>query len=1002
MKKGWKITLITLGSLLGLVVTVVGVALWLVFTPKQLTKIVNSVVPRFVQAETHFRSVDLTLLSTFPDAGLVVDDVYIVNPVEGAPSDTLARIGKLTVGVDVKAFLKENKVIVHQVLLDDAQANVYIGHDTNNFSIFPTSADTVDDDTTSATLPVLIDISKVKISNLGARMLNEPGGMDASVEGVDLSLKGRLDTAGVDARLKVDGRSVAVTMRDSSGAVSLEAALQGLALALDGEGSLDDARGDLKMSVAKGTLQTGGTEMVNSALQSSKEDLITLEAPVRASVNRGEYSLADKARLTLAQYALCVDSARAVLEPMYVNASLRTDGEWQLEPLLALVPAQFMGWKQGMDVDARVELSATAAGYVTDSTMPLIVANVKVGNGTFRYPQAFPHKVSKINGNVDARLDLSKGGVSQAVIHDLRAHTQQTDLSVKGQVDDLMGDMRVDATVKGSTVLADLMPFLDGVPLEGKAKANLDVRTRFRMSQLSAMDLEKINAQGTVKLADVDVTYDTIHAVAPSLDLAVQMPAVAHKGRMADVTVASPRLNVDMANMGLKAKVRDAAIDLGVNNVTREQLAADVAMTLGESAVQMDSSEVSFVNLVFDGSAALDSNEQNIIRQFHPRADIELNNAVLYTPLLPDAVRLSEFDFSYADDAMRIGKAEVRLGHSDFALDGVVEHFEGWIDHKHMLSGDLNFTSSYADVDQLMTLFSGMGSDSDSLELMRQEDNTPVEANPFIVPKDIDVVLHTHIKRSVAFGNDLSDVAGALTVRDGVAVLDQMGFVCKAATMQLTALYRSPRPSNLFASIDFHLLDIEIDELLDMIPAIDTLVPMLAAFDGNANFHLAGETYLDAFYHPKMPSLLGSAAISGKNLVVMDDANIANIAKLMKFKSWKERDNKIHIDSLDVELTVFDEEIEVFPFLLSMGKYQLCLSGKHTLENVCNYHIELLKNPLLAKVGVDVTGPLSSPKISLGTVRYADLYRPEKQGVVEKRVLKQKEMIRHALESNVR
>ena len=44
-----------------------------------------------------------------------------------------------------------------------------------------------------------------------------------------------------------------------------------------------------------------------------------------------------------------------------------------------------------------------------------------------------------------------------------------------------------------------------------------------------------------------------------------------------------------------------------------------------------------------------------------------------------------------------------------------------------------------------------------------------------------------------------------------------------------------------------------------------------------------------------------------------------------------------------------------------------------------------MKNPLLAKVGVDVKGSIVSPKISLGKVRYADLYKPEKQGAAEKR-----------------
>ena len=319
-----------------------------------------------------------------------------------------------------------------------------------------------------------------------------------------------------------------------------------------------------------------------------------------------------------------------------------------------------------------------------------------------------------------------------------------------------------------------------------------------------------------------------------------------------------------------------------------------------------------------------------------------------------------------------------------------------------MLVGDLNFTSGYTDVDQLMAMFSGMGSDADTLEQMRQEDNVPDEANPFIVPKDVDVTLHTHIKRSVAFGNDLNDVAGALTVNNGTAVLDQMGFVCKAATMQLTAIYRSPRPNHLFTALDFHLLDIQIDELLDMIPAVDTLVPMLAAFNGNADFHLAAETYLDAFYKPKMSTLLGSAAISGKDLVVMDNNSIAQIAKLMQFKSWKDKDDKIRIDSLSVEMTCFRKEVEVYPFLLNIGKYQLCASGKHNLDNVCNYHVELLKNPLMAKVGVDIKGSLSSPKITLGEVRYADLYKPEKQGVVEQRTLEMKKMIRQALENNVR
>jgi len=199
-------------------------------------------------------------------------------------------------------------------------------------------------------------------------------------------------------------------------------------------------------------------------------------------------------------------------------------------------------------------------------------------------------------------------------------------------------------------------------------------------------------------------------------------------------------------------------------------------------------------------------------------------------------------------------------------------------------------------------------------------------------------------------------------------------------------------------AVQIHLLDIQIDELIDMIPTIDTLVPMLKSFKGNADFHLAAETYLTAGYKPKMSTMLGAAAISGKDLVVLDNETFDKISSLLMFK--KKTENKI--DSLDVEMTVFRNELEVFPFLLSMDKYQVCVAGRHTLDNRCNYHLELLKSPLPVRLAVDVKGSLSKPKIELGKVRYANLFKPEKQNKVQERTMEIKRQVRQSLERNVR
>lgn len=1049
IKKSWKITWIALGSLLGLTLVTLAVALWLILTPSKLTRIVNHLAKSFITCPTTFGNVDLTLLSTFPDAGLRIENVLLINPMEDAPNDTVAQIGTLTVGIDLVAFVKENKVIVHQVLLDEASANLYINRDGKaNFDILPPS----EKDTGATPLPELIELKKIKIKNLSARLDDERNSMSATVRHVDMSLKGsmreedidgaldlvvgnmivqksdstncrmiataqdvELNAGGamlgdnIDAALRFVSKDITFNQTDSSGMSTLQAELQNMVLTLDGEGDMDQAEGDLKLEVERGTIEMGGNKIVNDNLMASKKKLLKVELPhLKVKPKQKEIHL-DNSTIQIDDYALNlagqVNLANGTT-PLAVDLRANTDGAWQLEPLLAIVPETYMGWKKEMDVDGKLWLDATIFGTVTDSTMPCIDAAIKLEKGLYCQPAVLPCKVEKINADLTASIDPGNRHKSSATINKFSACAHDTQISLSATADDLLGDMKVDAKVKGTLPLADINTFIPkGVQIDARGDADLSLHVAFRMSDLTNKALERIKAGGTLDVKNLDITYDTIHAHTPTLNLALSIPAKEHSNKLADAHITAGDLQLTIKD-NIKAKVDHPDISVGVNNILQSQLAAAFDIRAGETEATVDSAILSLGELKLVGSVQIDSTQKNPILQYNPILEAFTHSAVLYAPQMPDAVRLSELNLDYKPNHCNLKSCQVKLGHSDFELYGTIDNIEQWLSQKAILRGDLNFTSSYADVDQLMMLFSGSGSDPDSLEAMRNEDAVPADANPFIVPLDVDITLHTHIKRSVAFGNDLNDVAGSLTIKDGVAILDQMGFVCKAATMQLTAFYRSPRPSNLFTAIDFHLLDIKIDELISMIPCIDTLVPLLSAFDGNADFHLAGETYLDERYQPKLSSIMGAAAISGKDLVVMDNSNLATIAKLMRFKKWKEKDNKIRIDSLSVEMTCMDAgfgtEVEVLPFLLGVGSYQICVSGVQNIDNSCAYHLELLKNPLLAKIAVDVKGNIFSPKISLGKLRYADLYKPKRHGAAEKKALEIKNRVRKALEANVR
>jgi hypothetical protein len=266
-----------------------------------------------------------------------------------------------------------------------------------------------------------------------------------------------------------------------------------------------------------------------------------------------------------------------------------------------------------------------------------------------------------------------------------------------------------------------------------------------------------------------------------------------------------------------------------------------------------------------------------------------------------------------------------------------------------------------------------------------------------MVPEGIDMILSVNIEKATLGIDTATNINGNVLVHDGVLVLDGLTFKTPAARMQLTAMYRSPRKNHLFLGLDYHMLDIEISELLTMIPDIDSLMPMLRSFSGKGEFHIAIETYVDSLYNIKKSTLRGASSIKGNDLVLMDGETFSEIAKTLKFS--KKTENKV--DSLSVEFTIFRNEIDIYPFLLVMDKYKAVIAGRHNFDLSYDYHISVVDSPLPLKLGVDVKGNKDDLSYKLAKCRYAEYYRPASRRVIENKQLELSKLIRETLTQKV-
>jgi hypothetical protein len=411
-----------------------------------------------------------------------------------------------------------------------------------------------------------------------------------------------------------------------------------------------------------------------------------------------------------------------------------------------------------------------------------------------------------------------------------------------------------------------------------------------------------------------------------------------------------------------------------------------------------------------DFSCLYDDRQKDVLDQVSPVADFTLREGNFNIDGIPYPVELPLLNATFNKDRAVLNTCQLNLGNSKMDLKGVISNINDWLKEKALLDGKISLSSPLVDVGQLMDLTSGIGCEEDSVATA---DATPAEATnsaaadtvaePFMVPKDVNFVITTNIQTAKVNDNSFDNVNGQLTIDDGVLVLEEMGFTSKAAKMQLTALYKSPRRNNLFVGWNFHLLDIDIAEMIKLVPEIDTIVPMLSSFAGKAEFHLAGETALFADYSPKMSTLQATAAIEGKDLTVLDSETFQTIKKYL-FKECTT--NKI--DTLSVEMAVNRKKMTLYPMLIGWDKYEAVISGNHNITGSMpfNYHISITKCPLVGgHLGLNILGDLDhldDISFKLGECKYANLYKPEKRRLSQEQTLELKKLINTSLKRMVR
>ncbi|MBL0051032.1 MAG: AsmA family protein [Bacteroidetes bacterium] len=403
-----------------------------------------------LDAKLNFGDVDLTLISSFPNLKLSLQDLSIIGnaPFDG---DTLIYTKNISIKVGLYDVVSGGQTNIKSIVLDNPFINILILKDGKaNYNITKESKDA---STSSA----------------------EPTAFKLALNSYEIN----------NGKINYDDRSLTFRM---------------LLNDVNHKGSGDFTQ-DLfllktQTEVKSTDVWYGGVKYLNQVQSKLLADLDIDMKNFKFTFKENELALNDLSTAFDGWLAMPKDDIDMDLK-WKVN---RND----FKSFMSLIPGVYSSSFKDVKCTGNLAMNGFVKGTMTDTRMPGYGLNVKIDNGNFQYP-SLPSAIK--NTIVDLKINNPDGVTDHTIIDLKKMHVEigGDPFDAKLFVTTPVSDANIDAMLKGKINLGNLkntVPLPQGMILTGIL--NADMLAKGRYSAIEQKRYEDFNASGTMSVAEMN------------------------------------------------------------------------------------------------------------------------------------------------------------------------------------------------------------------------------------------------------------------------------------------------------------------------------------------------------------------------------------------------------------------------------------------------------------------------------------------------------------------
>lgn len=411
---------------------------------------VRYLVNEHVNAKVDFANIDISLIRSFPQASVIIDDFSIINhaPFEG---DTLAYSKRIALDMSVKELFKNasEPISVKEIIIDEA--NIAIKTDSLGNSN--------------------IDITKKQDNTEIPKEDEKSGSFSFALNHYEIN-------------------NSKILFKDDLSKTILS--MTGL-----------NHSGDGSVSGEKIILDTKTNTEASFSLDNTKylnKNKLNLDAQIELDLKNQKYSF--KENKALINRLPLEFSGYVQLFEKYTDVDLSfTTPSSDFKNFLAVIPEAYVKNLDGIQTSGDFSIDGIIKGKSDDTYIPKMDIKIVSNNASFQYPD-LPKGVKNININTQIKNDTGLVDDTYVNIDNLTFKIDQDSFAAKGSLKNLTKNMIVSMMLKGTLNLANLN---QAYPLQLEEKLNgivkADIQTSFDMQSLEKEEYQNIKSSGTASIS---------------------------------------------------------------------------------------------------------------------------------------------------------------------------------------------------------------------------------------------------------------------------------------------------------------------------------------------------------------------------------------------------------------------------------------------------------------------------------------------------------------------